>query len=98
MLKSKHNLHKDEGGKKMSQTSKIISPIPGIFYRKPSPEEAVFVNEGDMVEAGDTIGLVEVMKSFHEIKAETSGKISDFSLENEAMVEAGQEIATITEA
>ena len=41
----------------------------GMFYRRPSPEAAAFGNDGDSVAADDVIGLVEVMKSFHEVKA-----------------------------
>lgn len=74
-----------------------MSPIPGVFYRKPSPDEEVFVNEGDEVKEGDIIGLVEVMKSFHELKAEASGIISEFKVEDEGTLEAGQEIAVINQ-
>lgn len=81
----------------MSNEVKVITPIPGTFYRKPSPEEEIFVNEGDIVKVGDTIGMVEVMKSFHEIKTEVAGKIEEIIIQNEGMVEAGQEIATIIE-
>lgn len=78
----------------MSQ-SKVLSPIPGVFYRKPSPDESDYVNEGDVVSTGQVIGLVEVMKSYYEIKAEADGVIESFAVENEASVDAGQEIAVI---
>lgn len=78
----------------MSQT-KILSPIPGVFYRKPSPEESDYVNVGDTVTAGQVIGLVEVMKSYYEIKAEVDGVIESFAIENEGSIDAGQEIAVI---
>lgn len=81
----------------MSNEVKVITPIPGTFYRKPSPDKEVFVNEGDIIEIGDTIGMVEVMKSFHEIKTESAGKIGKIIIQNEDMVEAGQEIAIIIE-
>jgi len=81
----------------MSESVKVLSPIPGVFYRKPSPDEEVFVNEGDEVKEGDVIGLVEVMKSFHELKAEASGIISEFKVEDEGTLEAGQEIAVINQ-
>ena len=81
----------------MSNSVKVLSPIPGVFYRKPSPDEEVFVNEGDEIKEGDVIGLVEVMKSFHELKAESSGTISEFKVEDEGMLEAGQEIAIISQ-
>ncbi|RDW15378.1 acetyl-CoA carboxylase [Oceanobacillus chungangensis] len=78
----------------MSQ-SKVLSPIPGVFYRRPSPDEDVYVNEGDAVSAGQVIGLVEVMKSYFEIKAEVDGVIESFAFENEDSIDAGQEIAVI---
>jgi len=81
----------------MSESVKVLSPIPGVFYRKPSPDEEVFVNEGDEVKEGDVIGLVEVMKSFHELKAESSGIIDEFKVEDEGTLEAGQEIAVINQ-
>lgn len=81
----------------MSKQTKILSPIPGVFYRKPSPDKDVYVNEGDAVKAGDIIGLVEVMKSFYEVKAETDGVIDKFMIGNEEMLEAGQEIALLIE-
>ncbi len=81
----------------MSKSTKILSPIPGVFYRKPAPEKEVYVNPGDEVKAGDIIGLVEVMKSFYEVKAEADGVIESFMIEHEEMLEAGQEIALLTE-
>lgn len=81
----------------MGKSIKVLSAIPGVFYRKPSPDEDVYVNEGDNVKTGDIIGLVEVMKTFYEIKVETDGVIESFLLSNDDMVEAGQEIAVLVE-
>ena len=75
--------------------AEIRSPIPGIFYRRPSPDEPEFVQEGDAVEAGAVIGLVEVMKQFHDVVAEEAGTVGSFQVENEGMVDAGQPIVTI---
>ncbi|MFT9846901.1 acetyl-CoA carboxylase [Aneurinibacillus sp. REN35] len=79
----------------MTDNQSIISPVPGVFYRKPSPEKDVFFNEGDAVKAGDVIGLIEVMKNFYEIKAEADGVIERFLVENEDIVDAGQELAVL---
>lgn len=68
----------------------ILSPLPGTFYRGPSPEEPPYKNVHDTVAEGDVIGLIEVMKSFHEVKATTAGQISAFLVENEEAVQAGQ--------
>ncbi|CCE09527.1 acetyl-CoA carboxylase; Biotin carboxyl carrier subunit [Bradyrhizobium sp. STM 3843] len=78
----------------MSKTE-IKSPLPGVFYRKPSPESAPFKNDGDTVSADDVIGLVEVMKSFHEVKAGLSGKAIRFIVDDADAVMAGQPIAEV---
>ena len=44
---------------------------------------------------GDVIGLVEVMKTFYEVKAEAAGKITQFHIENEEAIQAGQPIADL---
>lgn len=74
-------------------TEEIKSPLPGIFYRRPSPDDPPFKEDGDDVSVGDVIGLVEVMKSFHEIKADKAGKNVKFALNNEDAVMAGQILA-----
>lgn len=73
----------------------LLSPLPGTFYRKPAPDKPVYKNEGDEVAIGDVIGLIEVMKSFNEVKAEVAGKIVKFLAENEEPVMAGQPLAEI---
>ena len=73
----------------------IISPLPGTFYRKPTPDAPPFKADGDAVATGDTIGLVEVMKSFHEIQAQFGGKIVRFLIDNEEPIMAGQPIAEV---
>lgn len=79
----------------MTEKTTIKSPMPGIFYRQPDPDDPPFAEPGDTVEAGDTIGLVEVMKNFHDIEADSSGTISEFLVENEAEVEADQPIVEL---
>jgi acetyl-CoA carboxylase biotin carboxyl carrier protein len=66
--------------------------MPGTFYRRPDPESDPYVEEGDHVWAGDTVGLIEVMKSFHEVKAEEEGTIAKFLVESEEAVDAGQDL------
>ncbi|QFU84995.1 acetyl-CoA carboxylase [Natronorubrum aibiense] len=79
----------------MSEKTTVNSPMPGVFYRRPDPEDPPFVEEGDTVEEGETIGLVEVMKNFHEIEADTEGTIGEFLVDEEAEIEADQELVTI---
>lgn len=74
--------------------AQLLSPLPGTFYRKPAPDKPHYKEDGDTVAVGDVIGLIEVMKSFNEVKADTAGKIS-FVAENEEPVMAGQALAEI---
>ena len=76
-------------------SKQILSPLPGTFYRKPAPDQPAFKEVGDAVAPGDVIGLVEVMKSFNEIKADVSGKVTAFLVENEDAVMAGQPLVDL---
>lgn len=69
--------------------AEIRSPLPGTFYRKPAPDQPAYVEDGAAVKKGDVIGLVEVMKSFHEVRSEVDGANAKFLVENEAPVMAG---------
>lgn len=73
----------------------ILSPLPGTFYHRPSPEEAPYKSDGDSVAEGDTIGLVEVMKTFIEVKAEAAGTFAGYVAENAAPVQAGDVLARL---
>ncbi len=73
----------------------IKSPLPGTFYRRPSPDADPFVSEGERVKPDDVVGLVEIMKSFHEIRSDAEGVVGRFLVENEELVEAGQDIIAL---
>ncbi|MCC3305135.1 acetyl-CoA carboxylase [Sneathiella sp. HT1-7] len=75
----------------------VLSPLPGTFYRKPTPDDPAYKSEGDSVAVGDVIGLVEVMKSFHEVKSDAAGTVSSFLVENEDAVMAGQPIVELSD-
>ena len=72
----------------------IRSPIPGTFFRRPASDEPPFVTVGDVVAKGDVVGLVEVMKTFHQIEADGGGTVTGFPVEDGEPVTAG---ATIVE-
>ena len=73
----------------------ILSPLPGIFYRKLAPDKPPYKKEGDSVDVDEVIGLIEVMKTFNEVKADTAGKIVRFLAENEEEIMAGQPLAEL---
>jgi acetyl-CoA carboxylase biotin carboxyl carrier protein len=68
----------------------ITAPMVGKFYAAPSPAEPPFVAQGSRVEAGGTVGLIEVMKVFTSIKTETAGMIERILVSNGELVEFGQ--------
>ncbi len=76
-------------------SKQVLSPLPGTFYRKPAPDQPPYKEEGDAVAVGDVIGLVEVMKSVHEVKSDAGGTVVKFLIENEAPVMAGQPLLEI---
>ena len=76
----------------------IRSPLPGTFYRRPNPTSDPYVSEGDEVQTGDVVGLVEIMKSFHEVHSDAEGRVVRFLVENEDLVDAGQDIIALQPA
>ena len=76
-------------------SSVIKTPLPGTFYRRPSPDAAPYVEEGDSVKAGEVVGLIEIMKTFHEIRSDADGVVDRFLVENEELVDAGQDIIAL---
>ena len=73
----------------------IRSPIPGVFYRRPSPEADPFVDVGSPVEAGTVVALVEVMKQFFDVPAGVVGTIATVEVPDAEMVDAGQVLFTV---
>jgi oxaloacetate decarboxylase alpha subunit len=74
----------------VSQTVKIESPMVGTFYRSSSPTAEPFVEEGDRVEIGQTLCVLEAMKLFNEFKSEHAGVIRAVLVNNAEPVEYGQ--------
>ena len=73
----------------------IQAPIPGVFYRRPAPDQPPYKNDGDAVAVGDTLGLIEVMKTFTPVVAEEAGRLVRYVVENEEPIMAGQPLAEI---
>ncbi|MEM9111264.1 MAG: acetyl-CoA carboxylase biotin carboxyl carrier protein [Planctomycetota bacterium] len=68
----------------------IDSPMVGTFYAASNPESPAFVKPGDSVTADSVVCIVEAMKVFNEIKAETAGKVKSVLVSNGDAVEFGQ--------
>ena len=76
-------------------THAVTSPMFGIFHRSPSPDAPPYVQIGGQVRAGDTLCLVEAMKSFNAIAADKEGTVSAILAENGQEVEPGQVLIQI---
>lgn len=73
----------------------VTSPMIGTFYASPSPGDPAFVQEGDDVEVGQVIGIIEAMKIMNEIQAEAKGTVIEALVENGQPVEYGQRLFKI---
>ena len=68
----------------------LESPMVGVYYRAPSPEDPPYINVGDTVRVGQVIGLIEAMKVYSEIPAEVSGRVTAIAADNGELVQQGQ--------
>jgi acetyl-CoA carboxylase biotin carboxyl carrier protein len=68
----------------------VLAPLVGTFYRAAQPGADAFVNEGDVVEAGQTVCIVEAMKLMNEVSASEGGKVAEIVAENGQPVEFDQ--------
>ena len=68
----------------------VTAPLSGVFYASPSPDAPPYVKEGDSVEAGQVVALIEAMKVFNEIRAETSGVVARVRISSGQLVRTGQ--------
>ncbi|PYJ37724.1 MAG: acetyl-CoA carboxylase, biotin carboxyl carrier protein [Verrucomicrobia bacterium] len=68
----------------------IVSPMVGTYYRSASPDVPPFVDVGKTVNEDTVVCIIEAMKVMNEIKAETSGIITEVLVENGKPVQFGQ--------
>jgi acetyl-CoA carboxylase biotin carboxyl carrier protein len=73
----------------------VTSPFVGTFYRSPSPDADAYVVEGQRIEKGQVLCIVEAMKLMNEIEADTSGVIAAVLVQNAQPVEYGQPLFRI---
>lgn len=71
------------------------SPMVGTFYRAPSPTNPPFVEEGQIVQEGDTLCIIEAMKILNQITSDKSGKIAKILVESGSPVEYEQPLFVI---
>lgn len=68
------------------------SPMVGVFYGSPSPNDPPFVKVGQQVQAGDTLGIIEAMKIMNPLEAMQSGIVAEILIENGDVVQFGQPV------
>ena len=73
----------------------VEAPLVGIFYRAPAPEEPPFIEVGQQVKKGDTLFIIEAMKTMNEITAPCDGTVSRILAQNGDMVEYKQVLVVI---
>ena len=73
----------------------ITSPMVGTVYLQPEPGSSKFINKGDTVSTGQTILIIEAMKTMNPIESNLHGKISKVFVQNEEAVEFGQPLVLI---
>ncbi len=73
----------------------VRSPMVGTFYRSPSPGAKAFVEEGQEVQAGDTLCIIEAMKMLNQIEADQAGTVRSILVENGQPVEFDQALFII---
>ena len=73
----------------------VKSPMVGVVYLSSNPNSAPYVKEGNMVAAGDTVCLIEAMKTFNPVKAHQGGRVVKVLVESGEPVEYGQPLVII---
>lgn len=75
--------------------TRVEAPLVGIFYSSPSPEEPPFVEVGQRVNKGDTLCIIEAMKTMNEIASPCDGTVSRIYAQSGDMVEYKQLLCVI---
>lgn len=83
------------GGDDASHPGAVKSPMVGTVYTAPEPGAATFVKVGDSVSAGQTVLIVEAMKTMNPITAPKGGRVARILIENQQPVEFGQALLII---
>jgi acetyl-CoA carboxylase biotin carboxyl carrier protein len=87
-----------DGGEPGIDGHAIKAPLVGTFYRASQPGAPPFVNEGDTVDAGQTVGIVEAMKLMNQVTADVAGKVAQIVAEDGQWVEFEQTLMVIEPA
>ncbi len=81
--------HSVRSGAEDGSVYTVTSPMVGVFYSASAENADPFVARGDLVHAGDTLGIIEAMKLMNEITAEQEGTVEEICVKNGQVVEYG---------
>ena len=70
----------------------IVSPMVGTFYRSPAPGAPAFVEEGQKINSGDAVCIIEAMKMMNEVNSQYTGKIVKVLVEDGVVVQKGDKL------
>ena len=73
----------------------VLSPMTGIFFTSSSPSAPAFIKEGDVVTAGQVIGLIEAMKVFNDVPSPLNGTVLKIKASNGQVVNLGDPLVVI---
>ncbi len=74
----------------------ITAPVLGTLYRRRTPDDPPLVSEGEHVDAGSLVALIEVMKNFHEVTAPVAGTITRVLVQDGHYVEYGEALVHLS--
>ena len=74
------------------------SPMVGVFYQAPSPDDPPFVSVGDVIRVGQPIGLIEAMKVYSEVPSDVAGRVVEIMVGNGTLVQQGQPLLYVEPA
>ena len=95
-LQDSNNLEKFSSKRiQIKHDDALTSPMVGTVYLSPEPKAKAFIKQGQTIKKGDTLLIIEAMKTFNPIKSEKSGKIEKILVNDAEPVEFGQPLVVI---
>ena len=99
LLKGKNFTYGVEDNKKEkiknNNKNYITAPMVVTVYLRPDPGKPPYINIGDHIKQGDTIFIIEAMKTFNEVRSTTTGVVKEILIEDNSPVEFGQNLIII---
>jgi len=90
-----HNPAHGEGVSLAEGEQVVVAPMVGTFYSAPAPTEPPYVAEGDEIEPGQIVGIIEAMKMMNQIESEVAGRVTRVLVQNAQPVEYGQPLMVV---